>query len=209
MAEKQQAVEDAQARLSAHQDELSKLPVIAEFFPELVAVPAASARTPSKAAVAKMSLSASSLVSSSSSGGSRGSQLSEYQIERRLAQTTQSEVLLVRKRATEEYCVLKAVRASSSSVIREVERLAKLRHPLIVDLQRVFEGRYTFHMPTPAEADALFLQIPFYAQGNLRVWAEAVKRDALQPAGLAATRLLEVDAHLCVCLLIIITLTPI
>ncbi len=36
-----------------------------------------------------------------------GSQMSDYQIERRLAQTAQSEVLLVRKRATEEYCVLK------------------------------------------------------------------------------------------------------
>lgn len=33
-------------------------------------------------------------------------------------------------------------------------------------LQHVFEGKYTFHMPTPTEADALFLQMPYYAKGN-------------------------------------------
>ncbi len=34
------------------------------------------------------------------------------------------------------------VRANSSSVLREVERLSKLRHPLVVNLQRV--SVYTF-----------------------------------------------------------------
>ncbi len=43
-----------------------------------------------------------------------------------------------------------------------------------------------------AEADALFMQMPYYAQGSLRTWAEAVKRDALQLAGLGGARLVEV-----------------
>ncbi len=59
----------------------------------------------------------------------------------------------------------------------------------------MFEGRYKFSMPTPTEADALFMQIPYYAEGSLRTWAEAVKRDALQAAGLGGARLVEVSVH--------------
>lgn len=48
---------------------------------------------------------------------------------------------------------------------REAERLGKLcGHPLIVPLQSTF-----------MDADRLYLQMPFYQNGNLRNWVEQIK----------------------------------
>ncbi len=72
----------------------------------------------------------------------------------------------------------------------------------------MFEGRYKFSMPTPTEADSLFMQIPYYAEGSLRTWAEAVKRDALQAAGLGGARLVEVSVPVCVPCVLVAYLRP-
>ena len=54
---------------------------------------------------------------------------------------------------------------SDSQSIREAERLMKLRsHPLVVPLQSIF-----------MENDVTFLQMPFYANGDLRRWVEQIK----------------------------------
>lgn len=54
---------------------------------------------------------------------------------------------------------------SSPSAAREAERLCKLRgHPLIVPLHSTF-----------MDADRLYLQMPYYQNGNLRQWVEQIK----------------------------------
>ena len=54
---------------------------------------------------------------------------------------------------------------SDSQSIREAERLVKLRsHPLVVPLRSIF-----------VDHEVTFLQMPFYANGNLRRWVEQVK----------------------------------
>ena len=54
---------------------------------------------------------------------------------------------------------------SGLQAAREAERLRKLQgHPLIVPLHSMF-----------AEGDRLYLQMPFYKNGNLRTWFEQLK----------------------------------
>jgi len=54
---------------------------------------------------------------------------------------------------------------SGANGAREAERLCKLRgHPLIVPLRSTF-----------MDADRLYLQMPFYQNGNLRKWVEQIK----------------------------------
>ena len=59
---------------------------------------------------------------------------------------------------------LKRIQSDSQS-IREAERLVKLRgHPLVVPLQGIF-----------VDHGVTFLQMPFYANGDLRRWVEQIK----------------------------------
>ena len=59
---------------------------------------------------------------------------------------------------------LKRIQGDSHS-IREAERMVKLcDHPLVVNLQSVF-----------MDGQAMFLQMPFYKHGNLRIWVEQMK----------------------------------
>ena len=59
---------------------------------------------------------------------------------------------------------LKRVQGGSQS-IREAERMVKLcNHPLIAQLQSVF-----------VDGQAVYLQMPYYRHGNLRVWFEQTK----------------------------------
>jgi serine/threonine protein kinase len=54
---------------------------------------------------------------------------------------------------------------SGPNAAREAERLCKLRgHPLIVPLHSTF-----------MDAGRLYLQMPFYQNGNLRKWVEQIK----------------------------------
>lgn len=54
---------------------------------------------------------------------------------------------------------------SGPNAAREAERLCKLLgHPLIVPLRSTF-----------MDADRLYLQMPFYQNGNLRKWVEQIK----------------------------------
>ena len=54
---------------------------------------------------------------------------------------------------------------SGANAAREAERLCKLRgHPLIVSLRSTF-----------MDADWLYLQMPFYQNGNLRKWVEQIQ----------------------------------
>ncbi len=59
---------------------------------------------------------------------------------------------------------LKRVQADGQAV-REAERLAKLcKHPLVVPLQSIF-----------VDGGIIFLQMPFYRNGDLRAWVEKIK----------------------------------
>ena len=59
---------------------------------------------------------------------------------------------------------LKRIQSNSQS-IREAERLVKLHsHPLVVPLQSIF-----------LDQGVTFLQMPFYANGDLRRWVEQIK----------------------------------
>ena len=59
---------------------------------------------------------------------------------------------------------LKRIQSDSQSM-REAERLVKLRsHPLVVPLQSIF-----------VDQGVTFLQMPFYANGDLRRWIEQIK----------------------------------
>lgn len=58
---------------------------------------------------------------------------------------------------------VKRVRANTQS-IREAERLARLRHPLVVPLHSIFE-----------DDNITYLQMPFYEKGDLRTWMEHIK----------------------------------
>ena len=59
---------------------------------------------------------------------------------------------------------LKRIQGDSHS-IREAERMVKLcNHPLIAQLQSVF-----------VDGQAMYLQMPFYRRGNLRIWFEQMK----------------------------------
>ena len=54
---------------------------------------------------------------------------------------------------------------SGPNAAREAQRLCKLHgHPLIVPLRSTF-----------MDADTLYLQMPFYQNGNLRIWVEQIK----------------------------------
>ncbi|KAL0045887.1 hypothetical protein WJX82_007633 [Trebouxia sp. C0006] len=72
---------------------------------------------------------------------------------------------------------------SGANAAREAERLCKLRgHPLIVSLSSTF-----------MDADRLYLQMPFYQNGNLRKWVEQIKatrqhNGTLSPLEKAAVR---------------------
>ena len=59
---------------------------------------------------------------------------------------------------------LKRIQSDSQS-IREAERLVKLRsHPLVVPLHSIF-----------VDHGVTFLQMPFYANGDLRRWVEQIQ----------------------------------
>ena len=60
---------------------------------------------------------------------------------------------------------------SGLQAAREAERLCKLQgHPLIVPLHSMF-----------AEGDRLYLQMPFYKNGNLLTWFEQLKVQLKEP----------------------------
>ena len=59
---------------------------------------------------------------------------------------------------------LKRIHSDSQS-ITEAERLVKLRsHPLVLPLQSIFEDQ-----------GVIYLQMPFYVNGDLRRWVEQIK----------------------------------
>ena len=67
---------------------------------------------------------------------------------------------------------LKRIQSDRQSV-REAERLVRLRsHPLVVPLQSIF-----------VDHGVTFLQIPFYANGDLRRWVEQIKVHHLLRSG--------------------------
>lgn len=192
--QKKQLTAQKQQLLAELMQQLSTLDLIPRVFPDLamnnVAIfkSQSSARSPlvPRSVVAKLSDSAAALVNVTAG-------FEDFAVEKHLARTAQAEVLLVRNKTTEELCVLKVLRANSVRSQREVNQLAKLRHPLVISLQRVFQGRYKFSVPTQREDDALFLQMPYYSEGHLREWATQVQTEARSTSrGLSGARLLEV-----------------